>query len=52
MIYKCDFCAENAPFETNFTKELHAHLLENHSDTFENQKDAITYISNLFKTGS
>ncbi|XP_006607669.1 zinc finger protein 845-like [Apis dorsata] len=50
-IYECDVCQGNnpEPFRTNFAKELRAHLLEVHSDTFSTPGHANDYVIGIFK---
>ncbi|CAK9819338.1 Zinc finger protein 407 [Anthophora quadrimaculata] len=50
-IYECDVCrGENAePFRTNFAKELRAHLLETHNETFPTPSHANEYVFGIFE---
>lgn len=50
-IYECDVCQEDnpEPFQTNFAKELRAHLLEVHSDAFPTPNHANDYAVGIFK---
>ncbi|XP_053975655.1 zinc finger protein 624 [Hylaeus volcanicus] len=52
-IYECDVCHEKNldPYRTNFTKELRAHLLENHRDVFPTPGHAIDWIQGIFQAG-
>ncbi|XP_026300388.1 zinc finger protein 729 [Apis mellifera] len=50
-IYECDVCQgdDPEPFRTNFAKELRAHLMEVHSDTFSTPGHANDYVIGIFK---
>ncbi|XP_033330154.2 uncharacterized protein LOC117222520 [Megalopta genalis] len=50
-IYECDVCREkNAdPFQTNFAKELRAHLLAAHEDVFPTPSHASDYVLGIFE---
>lgn len=50
-IYECDVCQEDnpEPFQTNFAKELRAHLLDVHSDAFPTPNHANDYVVGIFK---
>ncbi|XP_076222268.1 uncharacterized protein LOC116432953 isoform X2 [Nomia melanderi] len=50
-IYECDVCREkNAdPFQTNFAKELRAHLLAAHEEVFPTPSHATDYVLGIFE---
>lgn len=48
-IYQCQSCNVGEPYETNFTKELKAHLLEFHPAEYPSSHDAGNYIASIFR---
>ncbi|XP_017891859.1 zinc finger protein 845-like [Ceratina calcarata] len=51
-IYECDVCRPDNQnrFQTNFAKELRAHLMEAHSDLFPTPGHAYGYVFGIFET--
>ncbi|XP_011502698.1 PREDICTED: zinc finger protein 780B [Ceratosolen solmsi marchali] len=48
MVYQCKSCKSDEMFQTNFSKELRAHLLQVHSNEYLTPNDASNYIATIF----
>ncbi|XP_011309560.1 zinc finger protein 91 isoform X2 [Fopius arisanus] len=49
MIYECDSCIKSgSTFTTNFSRELRAHLVEVHPQTYPTVNHANNYVSSIF----
>ncbi|KAJ8676546.1 hypothetical protein QAD02_012333 [Eretmocerus hayati] len=51
-IYQCESCPSDNAYQTNFSKELRAHLLDAHPDVYPTSNIASRYIASIFEEPS
>ncbi|XP_015120854.1 zinc finger protein 99 [Diachasma alloeum] len=52
MIYECETCCRSGlTYTTNFSRELRAHLVEEHPETYPTVNHANDYVSSIFSAG-